>query len=162
MRWTCLCRMQRARASTTGACWRREDALCAVAVRCALALLCCARRCAVPACGAGRAPLPSHLVPLSLATPMPRDCCYCCRCRCCCRELLRELVDRVRTAVALPVRIDIKDSFDATCTELTITADIGGWVGGRGGGWAGGWDSLRRRRRQVRNGASWAVCCSAD
>lgn len=45
-------------------------------------------------------------------------------------DLLQELVDRVRTAVALPVRIDIKDSFDATCTELTVTANIDS--GGRG------------------------------
>lgn len=45
-------------------------------------------------------------------------------------ELLSELTERVRTAVALPVRIDIKDSFDATCTELTVTANIDS--GGRG------------------------------
>lgn len=32
----------------------------------------------------------------------------------------------MRTAVALPVRIDIKDCYDATCTELTVTANIGG------------------------------------
>ncbi len=47
---------------------------------------------------------------------------------CCpaCSELLQELTDRVQTAVALPVRIDIKDCYDATCTELTVTANIGG------------------------------------
>ena len=52
----------------------------------------------------------------------------------CCRiadpDLLEELTRRVRTAVALPVRIDIKDAFDATCTELTVTAAIDS--GGRG------------------------------
>ncbi|PSC71312.1 ACT domain-containing ACR9-like [Micractinium conductrix] len=45
-------------------------------------------------------------------------------------ELLQELIDRVRTAVALPVLISLKDSFDATCTELTISANIDS--GGRG------------------------------
>ncbi|KAL4458483.1 hypothetical protein ABPG75_013348 [Micractinium tetrahymenae] len=45
-------------------------------------------------------------------------------------ELLQELTDRVRTAVALPVRIDIKDCYDATATELTVTANIDS--GGRG------------------------------
>lgn len=45
-------------------------------------------------------------------------------------ELLQELVERVRMAVALPVRIDIKDAYDASCTELTITANIDS--GGRG------------------------------
>lgn len=45
-------------------------------------------------------------------------------------ESLSELTERVRTAVALPVRIDIKDAFDASVTELTVTANIDS--GGRG------------------------------
>jgi hypothetical protein len=41
------------------------------------------------------------------------------------RELLQELRERVRVAVALPVHINIRDVFDASCTELTVTAFIG-------------------------------------
>ncbi|KAI3435844.1 hypothetical protein D9Q98_001902 [Chlorella vulgaris] len=46
------------------------------------------------------------------------------------QELLQELRERVRVAVALPVHINIRDVFDASCTELTVTAFIDS--GGRG------------------------------
>lgn len=45
-------------------------------------------------------------------------------------ESLAELTERVRTAVALPVRIELRDAYDACATELTVTADIDS--GGRG------------------------------
>lgn len=45
-------------------------------------------------------------------------------------DALEELVERVRTAVALPVRIELRDAYDAACTELTVTANIDS--GGRG------------------------------
>jgi hypothetical protein len=46
-------------------------------------------------------------------------------------------VDRIRTAVALPLRIAIKDVYDETCTELLVAAQLDsgvcvwvcGWVG---------------------------------
>lgn len=46
------------------------------------------------------------------------------------RQLEAELVERVRAAVLLPVRIAIKDVYDDTCTELLITASLDS--GGRG------------------------------
>lgn len=52
----------------------------------------------------------------------------------------------MRTAVALPVRIDIKDCYDATCTELTVTANIGGRAGVHVPLAAG---SVAERRRQA-------------
>lgn len=45
-------------------------------------------------------------------------------------DALDELVERVRNAVALPVRIELRDAYDAACTELTVTANIDS--GGRG------------------------------
>lgn len=45
-------------------------------------------------------------------------------------EIEAELVERVRAAVLLPVRIDIKDVYDETCTELRVTAALDS--GGRG------------------------------
>ena len=36
----------------------------------------------------------------------------------------------MRTAVALPLRIDLRDAFDTACTELTVTAALDS--GGRG------------------------------
>ena len=47
-----------------------------------------------------------------------------------CRELQNELIERIRQTVTLPVRIDIIDKFDATCTELLVTASLDS--GGRG------------------------------
>ena len=41
-----------------------------------------------------------------------------------CRELLAELQGRVRRAIALPVRIAVKDVYDETCTELLISAPL--------------------------------------
>ena len=41
-----------------------------------------------------------------------------------CREAQAELVERIRFAVALPVRISIKDVYDDTCTELLVTAQL--------------------------------------
>lgn len=46
-------------------------------------------------------------------------------------DLLDELTERVRLAVALPIRIDIKDAFDSLCTELTVTADLDSGARGR-------------------------------
>ena len=43
------------------------------------------------------------------------------RCR---SDLLAELSQRVRRAVALPVRIAVKDIYDETCTELLISAPL--------------------------------------
>ncbi len=43
-----------------------------------------------------------------------------------CSDALEELVERVRTAVALPVRIELRDAYDAACTELTVR----GWLEG--------------------------------
>ena len=40
------------------------------------------------------------------------------------RDLLAELNQRVRRAVALPVRIAVKDIYDETCTELLISAPL--------------------------------------
>ncbi|CAL8469360.1 g8901 [Coccomyxa elongata] len=45
-------------------------------------------------------------------------------------EIEAELIERVRAAVLLPVRIDIKDVYDETCTELRVTAALDS--GGRG------------------------------
>eukprot|EP00891_Asterochloris_glomerata_P008160 jgi/Astpho2/8160/e_gw1.00120.231.1_t len=47
-----------------------------------------------------------------------------------CRDSQQELKDRIRQAVALPVRIAIKDVYDETCTELLVTANLDS--GGRG------------------------------
>ncbi len=47
-----------------------------------------------------------------------------------CSEIESELIERVRAAVLLPVRIDIKDVYDETCTELRVTAALDS--GGRG------------------------------
>jgi hypothetical protein len=44
-------------------------------------------------------------------------------------EALAEVTRRVRLAVALPVKIDIRDACEACCTELTVTANIGGHSG---------------------------------
>lgn len=41
-----------------------------------------------------------------------------------CRYLLKELQERVRQAIALPVRIAVTDVFDETCTQLLISAPI--------------------------------------
>ena len=41
-----------------------------------------------------------------------------------CSDLLAELNQRVRRAVALPVRIAVKDVYDETCTELLISAPL--------------------------------------
>ena len=49
----------------------------------------------------------------------------------CCSDLLDELTERVRLAVALPIRIDIKDAFDSLCTELTVTAELDSGARGR-------------------------------
>lgn len=49
---------------------------------------------------------------------------------CLCSEIEAELIERVRAAVLLPVRIDIKDVYDETCTELRVTAALDS--GGRG------------------------------
>ena len=46
------------------------------------------------------------------------------------RELQEELIERVRNAVLLPVRIAIKEIYDDTCTELLVTANLDS--GGRG------------------------------
>lgn len=46
-------------------------------------------------------------------------------------ELLEELTERVKQAVALPIRIDIKDACDEMCTELTVTADLDSGARGR-------------------------------
>ena len=47
-----------------------------------------------------------------------------------CREIEAELMERIRAAVLLPVRIDVKDVYDETCTELRVTAALDS--GGRG------------------------------
>ena len=47
-----------------------------------------------------------------------------------CRDLQEELIERIRLTVTLPVRIEIIDKFDATCTELLVTASLDS--GGRG------------------------------
>ena len=39
-------------------------------------------------------------------------------------------MERIRAAVLLPVRIDVKDVYDETCTELRVTAALDS--GGRG------------------------------
>ena len=39
-------------------------------------------------------------------------------------------MERIRAAVLLPVRIDVKDVYDDTCTELRVTAALDS--GGRG------------------------------
>lgn len=46
------------------------------------------------------------------------------------REIEAELMERIRAAVLLPVRIDVKDVYDETCTELRVTAALDS--GGRG------------------------------
>lgn len=51
--------------------------------------------------------------------------------RCARRDLLDELQERVRLAVALPVRIDIRDAFDSTSTELLVTANLDSGARGR-------------------------------
>ena len=71
---------------------------------------------------AGSLPMLASCLPTHPLVPPCRPLAAPCR-----SELLQELVERVRMAVALPVRIDIKDAYDASCTELTITANIGGW-----------------------------------
>lgn len=43
---------------------------------------------------------------------------------CHCREAQAELVERIKMAVALPVRTSIKDVYDDTCTELLVTAQL--------------------------------------
>ncbi|KAK9803674.1 hypothetical protein WJX72_010742 [[Myrmecia] bisecta] len=45
-------------------------------------------------------------------------------------DLLDELVERIRGAVLLPVRISVKDVYDGTCTELLVSANLDS--GGRG------------------------------
>ena len=45
-------------------------------------------------------------------------------------EIEAELIERVRAAVLLPVRIDVKDVYDETCTELRVMAALDS--GGRG------------------------------
>lgn len=39
-------------------------------------------------------------------------------------DALDELVERVRNAVALPVRIELRDAYDAACTELTVRQPV--------------------------------------
>lgn len=51
--------------------------------------------------------------------------------RCARRDLLDELKERVRLAVALPVRIDIRDAFDGTSTELLVTSNLDSGARGR-------------------------------
>ncbi len=46
------------------------------------------------------------------------------------REIEAELMERIKAAVLLPVRIDVKDVYDETCTELRVTAALDS--GGRG------------------------------
>lgn len=46
------------------------------------------------------------------------------------RDLQEELIETVRCAVSLPLRIEIKDIFDQTSTELLVTAFLDS--GGRG------------------------------
>lgn len=46
-------------------------------------------------------------------------------------DLQRELVELVRCALALPLRISIRDVFDATCTELLVTAYLDSGSRGR-------------------------------
>lgn len=41
-----------------------------------------------------------------------------------CSDALDELVERVRNAVALPVRIELRDAYDAACTELTVRRPV--------------------------------------
>lgn len=46
------------------------------------------------------------------------------------RDALEEVKRRVELAVTLPVRITLRDVFDACCTELVVTAPLD--TGGRG------------------------------